>query len=141
MNAKFKHSYKKASSNPKTLGQVIDVNVYTVTGTADELVKYKASQGEAFREDEEGNNLWFTTKVLPPTVKLGISQKTQKVYADTSEGDRINTLANQYQGPLGTAIAQIGARQIMDRIFGTSQPAQPATVENAPGAPASGLEE
>jgi hypothetical protein len=121
MKAKFTHSYKKADS--KNPGQAKDVYVYAVSGTAAELAAYKTAQAEQFREDETGAPLWFTTKVLPQNVVLAISQKSGKIYADTSEGDKINNLANQYPGLLGQAIAQVGATQLLSKIFGTAQPA------------------
>jgi hypothetical protein len=118
MNARFKHAYKKASSNPATPGKINDVSVYVVTGTPAELDAYKKAQGDRFVEDDKGNPLWFTTSVLPLNLTLGIATKSGKVYADTSEQDRIATLANQYPGALGLAIAQQGASIIMAKAFG-----------------------
>src|ERR1035437_853760 len=118
MKAIWKHSYKKASSNVATPGKINDISVYVVSGTPAELDAYKKAQGDKFVEDDKGNPLWFTISVLPLTLTLGIATKSGKVYADTSEQDRIAQLANQYSGALGLAIAQQGASIIMNKAFG-----------------------
>jgi len=131
MKGSFKHQYKTVSKSGPNAGKGIDVYVYTVTGSKEELAKFKAAQGEQFREDEQGNPLFFTQKVLPRSIDLGISTKTNRVFPNTSEMDNINNLANQYKGVLGQEIARLGAAQILNSLGKGTATSAPVTAEVA----------
>jgi hypothetical protein len=58
MKAKLVNKYNKVS---ETTGSIVRVYVYSViSATADELADYQATQ-TAYKEDEDGNPLYFTT--------------------------------------------------------------------------------
>jgi hypothetical protein len=89
-------SYRKAGGTT--------VFVYSVSGTESNLAKYKDIQGEFYREDEDGGPIWFTGKFVGKVGKLIITSK-DKIVADTSELDQAASLASQYGGNLGNALA------------------------------------
>lgn len=108
MKATFKSSYRKMDKNQKPT----TVFVFGVTGTAEELAKYKTAQGEHYRPNPDGEVLWFTTRFQGDVVKLNISAKG-KVVADNTEMDKMNSLIEQNKGALGEALARITAERIM----------------------------
>ena len=118
MNVKLERSYRSKNGNVTF--------VYKVTGKASELEQYKAIQGDFYRESEEGDALWFTTKCIGDTGTLIITTNG-KVVPDMSAFDRANSLAEQYGGNLGQELAR-GAAQA---LLGTA-PAPAATATPAP---------
>lgn len=91
--------------------------VYTVEGSAAELEAYKKAQGEWYREGavgtpEAGKALWFTQKYVGDTGKLVVT-KENKIYADTSEFAKAESLAKQYGGNLGQELAKIAAGKLL----------------------------
>ena len=91
---------------------------YLVSGKPEELAQYKTAQGDFFRENEEGNAMYFTQNYIGDHISLGITSKG-KVYADTAPLDKINSLCSRYPGILGVAIAQLGAQQILGNLMGS----------------------
>lgn len=116
--AKFKSSYRKMDKNQKPT----TVFVHTVTGTADELKKYKEAQKEHYKEDPDGTVLWFTTRFQGNTVNLNISVKSQKVVADNTEADKMNSLIEQNKGAIGEALARIYAEKVMGIQYRNLEP-------------------
>ena len=109
MKATFKSSYRKMDKNQ----QPTTVFVFAVTGTAEELAKYKEAQGEHYKANPDGEVLWFTTRFQGDVVKLSISAKSGKVVADNTEMDKTNSLIEQNKGALGEALARLYAERIM----------------------------
>lgn len=105
---------------------------HEVSGTPEELAAYKKAQGEFYRESEDERKvpMWFSSRFYGNTVKLGISQKSGQVFADTSEFDAAASLANQFTGNLGTAIANQLAAKILGNLGGNTVAAE-APVEAA----------
>lgn len=116
---KFKklRSYKKVGKNGKTY----TVFVYAVSGTPEQLAKYKALQGDKHRVDEDGTPLWFSTRFVGETGQLIMSDKG--VFADMSEFDAAASLADQYGGNLGQELARAAAGKLMGNPIPESVPA------------------
>jgi len=116
---KFKklRSYKKVGKNGKTY----TVFVYAVSGTPEQLAKYKALQGDNHRADEDGTPLWFSTRFVGETGALVMNDKG--VYADMSEFDAAASLADQYGGNLGQELARAAAGKLMGNPIQDSVPA------------------
>lgn len=93
------------------------VFVYSVTGPAAELERYKTAQGEFYREDEDGAPVYFSSKYVGESTKLIITSK-DKVIPDTSEFDKAASIITQYGGDLGTALANAFA----SKLTGTTAP-------------------
>ncbi len=104
----FLRNYRNKKSNM--------VFVYSVTGTAEELERYKNAQGDFYREDEEGAPIFFSSKYVGESTKLIITSK-DKCIPDTSEFDKAASIITQYGGDLGTALANAFASKL------TSSPA------------------
>lgn len=125
MKANFKRSYiKQETGNP--------VFVHEVTGTTEELAAFAKAQGEFLVKDEAtGAILWFSPRYYGKSVKLGISTKSGKVYADTSSIQAANSLINQLgTGPLANAVANKLADKILaDAGMGNAPAAAPVTQE------------
>lgn len=119
MKGHFLRSYRKLAKN----GQPVTVFVYTVSGSDAELEQYKDSVGsENYRESDNGEPLWFTTRVSGPSPELLFTSKGQ-VVADMSAFDRAHSLAQQYGGSLGQELAKQAAAMLM--TGGGTPPADP----------------
>lgn len=116
MKIKLLRSYRNQKGNT--------VFVYAVSGNADQLAKFKAAQGEYYREDENKNPLWFTTRCVGETGKLIITTNN-KVVPDMSAYDQAASLAAQYGGNFGQELARVATEKIMG-IHNTQPEAQPA---------------
>ena len=87
--------------------------VYAVSGDQNMLDKFKQLQGEYYREDEKtGTPLWFTTNAVGKSGTLIITTNN-KVIADMSEFDMINSMARQYGGNLGQSMADQAAANLL----------------------------
>jgi hypothetical protein len=92
MKATFNNSYPKRAKN----GNMVDVFVYHVTGTTQELADYKAVRGDQYREDSAtGAPLFFSLNYVGETVDLMITTNGN-VVADTSNLRKANNLVQQY---------------------------------------------
>lgn len=92
MKATFNNSYPKRAKN----GNMIDVFVYHVSGTAQELADYKEVRGVQYREDgTTGQPLFFSLNYVGETVDLMITTNGN-VVADTSNLRKANNLVQQY---------------------------------------------
>ena len=116
MNVKLKRSYRSKNGNATF--------VYEVSGNASQLDAYKTAQGDFYRESEDGIPLWFTTRCIGQQGTLLITTNGN-IVPDMSAFDQMASLAEQYGGDFGNALAD-KASQI---LLGTT----PATPEkNAP---------
>ena len=88
-----------------------DTFVYFVDGNEADLKAYKKAKGTFYRE-EEGKPLFFTTDFVGDRGNLIITTKGN-VIADKSAFKKASSLANQFDGPLGQAIAQQAAAQLL----------------------------
>lgn len=102
------------------------VFVYSVSSTKEELAKYKAAQGDFYREAEDGTPLWFSTRSVGNSGKLIITTNG-KIVPDMSAFDNAASLAKQYGGNLGTELAKVAVAQLL----GTNPASQVAVVADA----------
>lgn len=119
MKATFNNSYPKRAKN----GNMVDVFVYHVVGTEQELSDYKTVRGEQYREDSEtGAPLFFSLNYVGEVTQLVITTNGN-VVADTSNLRKANNLVQQYD-----FLRQELAAQLLSQIgFGTSK-----TTSNSP---------
>jgi hypothetical protein len=114
MKATFVRNYRKVETGNM-------VYVYAVSGSAKDLDAYAQAQGEKHTVDEEtGKPLFFATRFAGDSATLAIS-KNGKVFVDTSEFDKAQSLCEQHKG---TALGDQMARILAERLLGIS--AQPA---------------
>jgi hypothetical protein len=91
MKANFSLVYPKVTKTG-----VIDVFVYQVSGTDEQLNAYKHAQGINYREDETtGKPLFFTPQYVGDEVTIIITTNG-RVVADTSAFKKAKSLAGQY---------------------------------------------
>ena len=89
--------------------------VYVVKGSKEELQRYKELQGDFYRQDDEGNALWFTTHCIGERGKLKITIN-DNVVPDMSEFDQASSLSEQYGGNFGQELARISAQRILGKM-------------------------
>lgn len=94
------------------------VFVYSVAGSKEQLAKFKAAQGENYREAEDGTPLWFTTRSVGAAGELIITTNG-KVVPDMSAFDNAASLAKQYGGNLGTELAKAAVAQLLGNSSST----------------------
>lgn len=115
MKITLSRSYKKLNKK----GVLITMFVYMVSGSEQQLADYKAAAGDHYREDDDGNPIWFSSNYVGKTGKLLITTKG-KIVPDTSEFDQAASMAAQYGGNLGQALANAFASQIVGRPVGNT---------------------
>lgn len=103
MKVKCVRTYRSKNGNPTF--------VYSVDGTKDELADFKKSQGDYYREDEDKNPLWFTTRYIGEEGKLMITSNGNCV-PDMSEFDKQASLVAQYGGNFGDILAKDGINKL-----------------------------
>lgn len=104
-----------------------DTFVYLVTGDAPSLKAFKKAKGKFYRE-ENGVALFFCVDFFGESGSLIITKKGN-VIPNKSEFKKAASLASQFSGPLGEAIA----RKFAEQLLGKSQePAQPTAVPATP---------
>jgi hypothetical protein len=86
--------------------------VYGVKGNATDLEAFKSAQGDYYREDDNGNPLWFTTRCIGQTGKLIITTNGN-VVPDMSHFDQAASLASQYGGNFGAELAKAAASALI----------------------------
>jgi hypothetical protein len=107
MRIKLIRSYRKLNKN----GQPTTVFVYAVAGTEDQLSAYKAAQGSNYRESDDGEPLWFSTRCVGNAGKL-ITTSKGGFAPDMSAFDQAASLATQYGGNLGQELARKAAESL-----------------------------
>lgn len=100
------------------------VFVYAVSGTKEQLEKFKTASGEFYREDEQGNPLWFTTRSVGNTGELVITTNG-KIVPDMSKFDQAASLAKQYGGNLGEELAKHAAAALLGKPTVAAPQAEP----------------
>jgi len=81
------------------------VFVYLVKGKADELDAYREQAGSYLVEDDNGNPLFFSTRLVGAKCPL-ITTQDGRMVPDTSEMDMQAALIEQYGGAVGNALAE-----------------------------------
>jgi hypothetical protein len=102
------------------------VFVYAVSGTAEQLEKFKTAQGTNYRESEDGTPLWFTTRSVGNQGELIITTNG-KIVPDMSAFDNAASLAKQYGGNLGEELA----KHAVNALLGNTNAATPAVQPEA----------
>lgn len=126
MKIKLVRSYTSKNGNK--------VFVYSVSGNKAQLDAFKTAQGDNFREDENKNPLWFTTRCVGNTGELIITTNG-KVIADMSAYDQAASLASQYGGNFGQELARMTAAKLLGGHSNTPQAeVVPEVQGNASGA-------
>ncbi len=98
--------------------------VYAVSGNAEDLAKFKEIQGGFYREDDNGQPLWFTVNCIGQTGKLIITTNN-KIVPDMSAFDQAHSLAKQYGGDFGKALADASVA----KALGTAPTAEETSAE------------
>ena len=104
LNIRYKRIYKKSAT-----GKVMFV--YHVSGDQHALDQFETIQGEHYRTDN-GTPVWFTSRYVGESCKLLITT-AGKIVADTSEFDKAKSLAEQFGGNFGQAIADAQAAKLV----------------------------
>lgn len=107
---------------------------YVVTGTKKELAAYAEAQGEYYREDEDGNALFFTTRYTGDNVDLIITN-AGNVVVDNSTVAKMESIVGQSSGLIQMELAKLAAGHIMSNLLGvgsTPVAATPTSVQAAP---------
>ncbi len=134
LKGKYLRSYRKEGSTAPT-------HVFAVSGSKSELEAYVAAQvnesGEnvaRFQDDDKTKAPLFFTgqQAHGKEILLGISQKTGRVFVDTTETDKLIGVAEQYKGSaVGAALANMAAEKIMANMLGTASITPVATPAKA----------
>ena len=89
------------------------VFVYAVKGSDKSIKAYKKSQGNFYREDDDGTGLWFTSKYIGKNGILTQSSKG-KWFADMSQFEQAQSLVEQFNGgAFGEALASAVVSQLL----------------------------
>lgn len=104
MKIKLQRSYRSKNGNA--------VFVYTVNGNSSDLEAYRTAQGEYYKEDDNGNPLWFTTRCVGQSGTLIITTNGN-IVPDMSAFDQAASLAAQYGGNFGQTLAESLAKSIV----------------------------
>ena len=86
--------------------------VYKVKANATDLASFKEAQGDYYREDTDGSPLWFTTRCVGNQGSLIITSNGN-IVPDMSAFDQAASIAAQYGGNFGQALAQQAAQSIL----------------------------
>lgn len=125
MKGKFRNQYRTPEG--------VLMFVFAVTGTKQEIEKYKQIQGENLRyedDDETKSPLYFTSRFPGQNIELAVSRDESRVFVDTSKADQMVSLAGQYAGtPIGAEIAKLAAAEIFAGAKGVSSNATPEPVK------------
>lgn len=119
----FQKSYRKASKISGARPRL--TFVYIVSGPKESLDHYAETQGEFFRESEDGKALFFTTRFAGESCDFVCKQDESGWYPDTSALDIQVALAEQYGGNFGQSLADRLAARLTKGSSTTSAP--PAT--------------
>jgi hypothetical protein len=85
--------------------------VYSVEGSKEDMASFKKAQGSYYREDEDKNPLWFTTRYIGEDGKLLITTNGN-IVPDMSEFDKQASLVAQYGGNFGDVLAKDGVNKL-----------------------------
>lgn len=124
MKIKFSRSYKKINK----AGVLQTVFVYKVSGSDEQLETFEKAMGDNYRESEEGEALWFTTRFVGSSGDL-LTTSSGNVAADMSRFDQAASLASQYGGNLGQELAKHAAATLMGNAVSNTVSAPVKSVE------------
>jgi hypothetical protein len=113
MKVALLRSYRSKNGNPTF--------VYGVKGNTADLEAFKSAQGDYYREDDNGNPLWFTTRCIGNVGKLIITTNGN-VVPDMSAFDQASSLASQYGGNFGQELAKASAHGLIAGLVGNNTP-------------------
>lgn len=130
MKIKLIRSYRSKNGNPTF--------VYGVTGSEADLEAFKSAQGEYYREDDNGQPLWFTTRCVGDTGSLIITTNGN-IVPDMSAFDQAASIAAQYGGNFGAELAKAAAAKIIGG--GASAPTTSSAPAVEPQAEQGGMED
>jgi hypothetical protein len=85
--------------------------VYSVEGSKEDMASFKKAQGSYYREDEDKNPLWFTTRYIGEDGTLLITTNGN-IVPDMSEFDKQASLVAQYGGNFGDVLAKDGVNKL-----------------------------
>lgn len=114
LRVEFARQYKKMNKN----NVLITMFVYAVIAPAKAQEAFKAAQGDYHRiagKDDvvpEGTVLWFTDKFIGDKGNILITAKN-KVVPDMGAFEKMNSLAKQFGGDLGTELAKQAAQGLL----------------------------
>lgn len=112
MKGKLIRSYSKLDKN----GKAIVVFVYALACSIAQIASLKEAQGDFYREVEEGDDagkpLFFTTRAAGNNCTVIITP-SGKVIADMSAFQMQASLAEQFGGNLGQALANAAAATLL----------------------------
>lgn len=131
MKISLVRSYRSRNGNP--------VFVYAVAASAKDLDAFKKAQGEFYREDDNGKPLWFTTRCVGNQGKLIITTNGN-VVPDMSAFDQAASLAAQYGGNFGQALAQMSASSVLGLQPTPQAPSQAEPEAHTGSADANGID-
>lgn len=95
--------------------------VYGVKGNPSELQSFRDAQGDYYREDDNNNPLWFTTRCIGDTGKLIITS-TGNIVPDMSEYDKASSLVSQYGGNFGEALSKAMIEKMLGKSTTSNNP-------------------
>ena len=122
MKVSLIRSYRSKNGNPTF--------VYKVSANAKDLKAFKKAQGDFYREDEDGNPLWFTTRCIGNQGTLIITTNGN-IVPDMSAFDQAASLASQYGGDFGQQLATMSAQAILGVNATPSTPSAPSADKGA----------
>lgn len=103
LKVKCSRTYRSKNGNPTF--------VYSVAGSKEDLASFKKAQGSYYREDEDKNPLWFTTRYIGEDGVL-IVTSNGNIVPDMSEYDKQASLVAQYGGNFGEELAKKGVSKL-----------------------------
>jgi len=109
MKAKFASNYKKADNN----GGYRNVFVYTISGTQDEIASYQDAAGVNYRENENGQPLFFSNTFAGTTVSLIQTQAGRYIIDTAAFAQAEGMLTNFANAEMRAALAGILAKQFL----------------------------
>ena len=110
MKAKFSSNYKKADNN----GGYRNVFVYTVNGSQQEIAEYQETQGVNYRENDNGQPLFFSNTFAGNGINL-IKTQSGRFTVDTSAfAQAEGMLSNFANAEMRSAMAGILAKQFLN---------------------------
>ena len=68
---------------------------YVLSGTSDEIETYKVIAGEGYRENENGQSLWFTRNYVGDNLLMGFNQDQTGMFVNTVKQDKLLSLVGQ----------------------------------------------